>query len=258
MSTEIPGPLAGPLPEGDPARLRDDFARLMMSYKFGMDEIMTKVNILREEFAYIHDYSPIEHVQSRVKSPDSILQKAVRKNCPPTIAGLREHISDIAGVRITCSFVADAYVIRDMLMRQDDVSVIDVKDYIAEPKSNGYQSLHLIVEVPVFMSDRVEPVRVEIQIRTVAMDFWASVEHKIYYKYDGEVPQELLDELKAAADGVTVLDQKMERLYGEVTKLSANSASVKPHGSLASRQHLQLDDDNLTAFLSQSMTRLEP
>ncbi|MCU1407913.1 MAG: hypothetical protein JWQ43_4216 [Glaciihabitans sp.] len=251
MSTETPRPLAAPVPDNDPARLRDEFARLMMSYKFGLDEIMTKVNILKEEFAYIHDYSPIEHVHSRVKSPDSILKKALRKRCPPTIEGIRTNISDIAGVRITCSFVADTYVIRDMLMRQDDVSVIEVKDYIAEPKPNGYQSLHLIVEVPVFMSDRVEPVRVEIQIRTVAMDFWASVEHKIFYKYDGEVPQALLDELKAAADGVTTLDQKMERLYGEVTKLTAD----KPHhpsGSLSSRQHIPFDDEDLAAFFTRA------
>lgn len=199
---------------------RDDFARLLMSYKFGLDEVMTKVNILKEEFTYIHDYSPIEHVRSRVKSPESILKKAHRKNCPLTVEHIKASISDIAGIRITCSFVEDTYVIRDLLVAQDDITVIQVKDYIASPKANGYQSLHLIVEIPVFMSDRVEPVRVEIQIRTVAMDFWASVEHKIYYKYDGAVPESLLAELKEAADAVTRLDNKMERLYGEVAKLS--------------------------------------
>jgi putative GTP pyrophosphokinase len=214
---------------------RDDFARLMMSYKFGLDEVMTKVNILKEEFTYIHDYSPIEHVRSRVKSPESILKKAHRKNCPLTVDHIRASISDIAGIRITCSFVEDTYVIRDMLVGQDDITVIEVKDYIAEPKPNGYQSLHLIVEVPVFMSDRVESVRVEIQIRTVAMDFWASVEHKIYYKYDGAVPESLLTELKDAADAVTRLDTKMERLYGEVAKLSDTSEAANPEPRIAWR-----------------------
>jgi putative GTP pyrophosphokinase len=217
--------------------VRDTVARLLMSYKFGLDEVLTKVNILKEEFTYIHEYNPIEHVHSRVKSPESILKKATRKNVPLTVLDIREQISDIAGIRITCSFVADTYVIRDMLLRQDDITVIAVKDYIANPKPNGYQSLHLIIEVPVFMSDRVESVRVEIQIRTVAMDFWASVEHKIYYKYDGEVPAALLDELKDAADAVTSLDMKMERLYGEVAQLSADAAA-----SSAAESGSTLDD----------------
>lgn len=229
MSTTPASP-AGAIQPLDGMASRDDFARLMMSYKFGLDEVMTKVNILKEEFTYIHDYSPIEHVRSRLKSPESILKKAHRKNCPLTVDHIRSSISDIAGIRITCSFVEDTYVIRDMLVGQDDITVIEVKDYIATPKPNGYQSLHLIVEIPVFMSDRVEAVRVEIQIRTVAMDFWASVEHKIYYKYDGAVPESLLTELKDAADAVTRLDSKMERLYGEVTKLSetTDDASAEP------------------------------
>ena len=222
----MPHVFSGDLARIDTGQIRDNIARLMMSYKFGLDEVLTKVNILKEEFTYIHEYNPIEHVHSRVKSPESILKKATRKHVPLTVANIRENISDIAGIRITCSFVADTYVIRDMLLRQDDITVIAVKDYIANPKPNGYQSLHLIIEVPVFMSDRVESVRVEIQIRTVAMDFWASVEHKIYYKYDGEVPAALLDELKDAADAVTSLDMKMERLYGEVAQLSADAAAT--------------------------------
>jgi putative GTP pyrophosphokinase len=233
----MPHVLSGDLSRIDAAQVRDTVARLLMSYKFGLDEVLTKVNILKEEFTYIHEYNPIEHVHSRVKSPESILKKATRKNVPLTVLDIREQISDIAGIRITCSFVADTYVIRDMLLRQDDITVIAVKDYIANPKPNGYQSLHLIIEVPVFMSDRVESVRVEIQIRTVAMDFWASVEHKIYYKYDGEVPAALLDELKDAADAVTSLDMKMERLYGEVAQLSADAAA-----SSAAESESTLDD----------------
>lgn len=213
----------------------DDFGRFMMSYKFGLDEVMTKVNILREEFNYTHSYSPIEHVRSRLKSADSIRNKAIRKGCEFTAIDVSERISDIAGIRITCSFIADTYVIRDMLARQDDITVLEVKDYIASPKPNGYQSLHMVIEIPVFMSDRVVPVRVEIQIRTVAMDFWASVEHKVYYKYDGEVPRELLDELKDAAEAVNRLDLKMERLYDEVARLeSPRDAALPPETAQAS------------------------
>jgi putative GTP pyrophosphokinase len=225
----------------DPFEAREEFARLMMSYKFGLDEVMTKVNILKEEFTYIHDYSPIEHVGSRLKSAESILKKAQRKNCPLTVEQIREQISDIAGIRITCSFVADTYLIRDMLAGQADITVVDVKDYIANPKPNGYQSLHLIIEVPVFMSDRVEAVRVEIQIRTVAMDFWASVEHKIYYKYDGEVPDSLLAELS--------LDMKMERLYGEVAKLGDQNTQTQTDQT-SGFSRLPLPNGYLEAFLS--------
>ncbi|WP_213815069.1 GTP pyrophosphokinase family protein [Glaciihabitans sp. dw_435] len=224
---------------------RDDVSRFLMAYKFGLDEVMTKVNILKEEFSYVHEYNPIEHVRSRLKSPESILRKAERKNCPLNPDDIKARISDIAGVRITCSFIADTYVIQEMLSRQDDITVIEVKDYIASPKSNGYQSLHMIVEVPVFMSDHVEPVRVEIQIRTVAMDFWASVEHKIYYKYDGDVPAELLGELAAAANAVNSLDLKMERLYDEVAKLDHGRAAAMEVTSIA---EMAVSDPALAAF----------
>jgi putative GTP pyrophosphokinase len=244
--TSIPAPSSGSIEPLRGMASKDDFARLLMSYKFGLDEVMTKVNILKEEFTYIHDYSPIEHVRSRVKSPESILKKAHRKNTPLTVEHIRASISDIAGIRITCSFVEDTYVIRDMLVGQDDITVVEVKDYIANPKANGYQSLHLIVEVPVFMSDRVEAVRVEIQIRTVAMDFWASVEHKIYYKYDGVVPESLLSELKEAADAVTRLDMKMERLYGEVSKLADSETTVAAEPRIAWRS--PTPDAFLSAF----------
>ena len=195
---------------------RREFTRFLMSYKFGIDEMMTKINILKDEFTYIHDYSPIEHVKSRLKSADSVLGKTARKGLPLTLDAIRANIHDIAGIRITCSFIRDAYRISDMLTGQQDITVVAVKDYIAEPKANGYRSLHLIVEVPVFMSDRVESVRVEIQIRTVAMDFWASLEHKIFYKYDKAVPEALLDELRDAADVARHLDVKMEGLHEEV------------------------------------------
>nr|WP_086462357.1 GTP pyrophosphokinase family protein [Agreia sp. VKM Ac-1783] len=198
----------------------------MMSYKFAIDEVMTKINILREEFNHVHDYNPIEHVNSRLKSPESILEKAQRKGLTIDTAVIRDRIHDIAGIRITCSFLSDIYKIREMLARQVDLTVIAERDYVASPKANGYTSLHLIVSIPVFMSDRVEQVPVEIQIRTIAMDFWASLEHKIYYKYNREVPATLLDELKQAADTANRLDLTMQSLHKQVRELDANAETT--------------------------------
>ncbi|WP_251151883.1 GTP pyrophosphokinase family protein [Cellulosimicrobium sp. Marseille-Q4280] len=191
----------------------------MMTYKFGIDEVMTKITVLRDEFRHIHDYNPIEHVGSRLKSIDSILAKARRKGIPLTPEGVRESMLDVAGVRVTCSFVSDIYRVRDMLAGQGDMTVLEERDYIAHPKGNGYKSLHLIVQVPVYLSDRVEDVVVEIQLRTIAMDFWASLEHKIYYKYQREVPSHLTDALKLAADVAATLDTTMERIHEEVREL---------------------------------------
>jgi len=209
----------------DLRQIRTELTRFMMSYKFATDEMMTKVNILKEEFSAIHDYSPIEHVSHRLKSPEGILKKANRKGYPLDLEGIRENIQDIAGIRITCSFISDTYRVLEMLTSQRDITVLQVKDYIKEPKPNGYKSLHLIVAIPVFMSDRVQPVTVEVQIRTVAMDFWASLEHKIFYKYDGAVPSALVGELKQAADVANRLDIDMERLHDQVVSLGATSAN---------------------------------
>lgn len=210
----------------DLRRLRDEFTRFLMRYKFGMDEVETKVSILRQEFTHLQDYNPIEHVTSRLKSPESILAKIERKGIDPSFEAIREGISDIAGVRIVCSFVSDVYRIWDALTRQTDLGVLDVRDYIASPKPNGYKSLHAIVEVPVFLSDGPVPVRVEVQIRTIAMDFWASLEHKIYYKYNRRVPDQLLDDLCRAAETASSLDATMERLHDEVRMLDAPIEAV--------------------------------
>lgn len=196
--------------------LRDEFTRFLMRYKFGIDEVMTKISILREEFRHTHEYNPIEHVSSRLKSPESLVAKVQRKGCDPSFDAIRASITDIAGVRVTCSFVSDTYRVFEMLTSQHDIKIVAVKDYIAQPKANGYKSLHAILEVPVFLSDGVVPVFVEVQIRTIAMDFWASLEHKIYYKYDHAVPQDLLDGLFAAAETASRLDEDMERLHDEV------------------------------------------
>lgn len=200
-------------------RLRDGFARFLLNYQFAMDEIMTKIGILKTEFEHVHEYSPIEHVDARLKTPESILDKARRLGGPVSFASLQEQIYDIAGIRVVCSFISDAYWVAEMLTAQGDVTVVEVKDYIKNPKPNGYKSLHLIVKVPVFLSESVEHIHVELQIRTVAMDFWASLEHKIYYKFDQEIPSDLLAELAEAADVANRLDVKMGRIRDEVRAL---------------------------------------
>lgn len=196
--------------------MRGELTRFMLSYKFAMDEITTKIQILREEFTYAHDYNPIEHVTSRLKRPESILEKARRRGWTESIDSVRDNIQDIAGVRVTCAFVSDVYRVFDMLTTQRDVTVLEVEDYIAKPKPNGYRSLHAIVEVPVYLSDGPVDVRVELQMRTIAMDFWASLEHKTYYKYDRQVPGELTEGLRAAAETAAQLDSDMEQLHRRV------------------------------------------
>lgn len=228
--------------------LRTELMRFVMSYKFATDEMMTKINILKEEFSSIHDYSPIEHVTSRLKSPEGILKKALRTGCPLVLDEIRENIQDIAGIRITCSFISDTYRVCDMLTGQQDVTVLKIKDYIAAPKPNGYKSLHLLVAVPVFMSDRVQPVTVEIQIRTIAMDFWASLEHKIYYKYGGGVPAALLVDLRQAADVANRLDVKMERLHEQVVALGGEPDAVDDYVNMNLLSHLPMSGEVLEAF----------
>ena len=187
--------------------------RFIMPYKFAIDEVLTKLNILQEEFTQEGGVNPIEHVSSRVKEPESIVEKAQRRGVPLSTERIREAITDIAGVRVVCAFVSDVYRVFELLTAHDDVSVFQVKDYIANPKDNGYRSLHVLLEVPVFLSSGpVRPI-VEVQIRTIAMDFWASLEHKIYYKYDREVPEFLLQGLKDAADQADRLDSTMEWLH---------------------------------------------
>ena len=197
-------------------QLHDEFVQLRMHYQFGIDEVETKVNILRQEFELIHDYSPIEHVRSRLKSTESLIEKAVRTGGEMTLPAIRERVTDIAGIRITCSFVSDVYWIAEMLSRHQDLEVLAVKDYIASPKPNGYRSLHLIVQVPVYLSQHTEMVPVELQLRTIAMDFWASTEHKLSYKYRKNLPARLQEELDDAARVAADLDQRMERLRGDI------------------------------------------
>ncbi|MCR6032498.1 GTP pyrophosphokinase family protein [Nocardioides sp. zg-579] len=204
--------------------------RFLLEHRFGMDEVVTKLSILRDEFAHLHDYNPIEQVSSRLKSPESLLEKMQRRGIdldgPDPLARVREEITDIAGVRVVCSFVSDVYHVVDLLMAQQDVTTLELRDYIASPKPNGYRSLHALVEVPVFLSEGTVPVVVEVQFRTIAMDFWASLEHKIYYKYRRDVPADLLAGLKEAADTAYALDATMERLHQEVQGLEPLSGGL--------------------------------
>ncbi|WP_245640344.1 GTP pyrophosphokinase [Neobacillus massiliamazoniensis] len=199
--------------------MKVELMRFMMAYKFALDEMNTKINILKEEFNYIHDYNPIEHVKSRLKTPESIIQKVYRKGYDFNLHSIKENVRDIAGIRITCSFQSDIYELSRMIANQKDVTVVDYKDYIKNPKPNGYQSLHFIVQIPIFMSDREELTYVEVQIRTIAMDFWASLEHKIFYKYNKEVPEHMIAELKEASVMADKLDRKMERLHKEISEI---------------------------------------
>lgn len=196
--------------------LGDQMQRFMLEYRFAMQEVETKLAILQEEFLHMHEYNPIEHVTSRVKSVDSLVDKLDRRGISSEIDVIRREIHDIAGVRVTCAFKRDVYLLFNLLTQQDDITVLEVEDFIETPKPNGYKSLHTIISVPVYLSSGRVDVPVEVQFRTVAMDFWASLEHKIYYKYDRQVPGRLTSELKDAAEIAAELDTRMEQLHTQV------------------------------------------
>lgn len=229
-------------------QLKTELTRFMMTYKFALDELNTKIDILKQEFHYVHDYNPIEHVSSRIKTPESILKKVQKKGCELNLKSIKENIQDIAGVRITCSFISDIYELSNMLSKQQDIKVLEAKDYISNPKPNGYRSLHLILEVPVFMSDREEHVCVEVQIRTIAMDFWASLEHKIYYKYNSTVPKRLVTELTEAAESAAQLDKKMERIHKEMNELkeAVEETEIEGHELRLNNERFYLPEEFLT------------
>ena len=196
-----------------------DITKMFLGYKFALEEVNTKISILSEEYRIVHEYNPIEHVSTRIKSPKSIMKKIEHKKLVWSLREIEDKIRDIAGVRIVCSFEEDIYRVAEMLRNQHDITFVEVKDYIKNPKANGYRSLHLIVKIPVFLTDSVRDVYVEIQIRTIAMDFWASLEHKIFYKYNRTVPVHIQKGLKEAADQVHALDNKMALLNKEVNIL---------------------------------------
>jgi len=212
--------------EGDKVLLPSNFEdkmgkmqELRMIHGCAIKEISTKLEILDYEFKLRRKRNPIEYMKSRVKSPKSIMDKLQRKGLRMDVETARKNLNDIAGIRVVCSFVSDIYEIAEMLKIQGDVTLIEEKDYIKNPKPNGYRSFHLVVEIPVFFSDHTEAVRVEVQIRTIAMDFWASLEHKLYYKSGERASANMKNDLKECADVIAATDIKMQNIQREVEKL---------------------------------------
>ena len=197
----------------------DEWKTLMFLYDSALREISTKIEILNNEFLHVHNYNPIEHVKSRIKSAESIVKKLKRDGHEATVDNMVKYLNDIAGIRIICSFTSDIYKIADMISNQNDVKVLMIKNYIANPKPNGYKSYHMVVSIPIFLSDGPVDTKVEIQIRTIAMDFWASLEHKIYYKFEGNAPSYISEELKECADMVNMLDERMLSLNEAIKAL---------------------------------------
>ncbi|PWH07750.1 GTP pyrophosphokinase [Brachybacterium endophyticum] len=193
-------------------RMQGRMRSFLLEYKFALDEVSTKVGILREQFDAAHEHSPIEHVKTRLKSVESLMAKIALRGVPADLTQIREQIFDIAGLRVTSPYVADVHLVADALRRQEDLTVLQEKDYIAAPKPNGYRSLHLIVRVPVFLAEKTVHVPVEIQLRTIAMDFWSSTEHSLRYKFDGDVPEQHSRRMSQIAETTRELDEQMAEL----------------------------------------------
>ena len=202
----------------------DSWKEAMLDYNSALKQIETKLSILNDEFQHIHRYNPIEHIKARIKTPESIVKKLKRYGLEFTLDNMEQAVNDIAGVRITCSFTSDIFRLADMIRDQKDIKVISTKDYITSPKPSGYRSYHMIISVPVYFSDRIKDVKVEIQIRTVAMDFWASLEHKINYKFEGNVPEHIITELYDCAKMVSDLDAQMLALNEEIQEIEKEQA----------------------------------
>lgn len=199
----------------------DSWQEVLIVYNAALKQIQTKMEILNDEFQHVHQYNPIEHIKARIKTSESIVKKLKRYGYESTIENMVKYVNDIAGIRIICSFTSDIYRIVDMIENQRDIKVESVKDYITYPKASGYKSYHMIVTVPVYLSDRIVDTKVEIQIRTVAMDFWASLEHKMHYKFEGDAPEHIKNELIECARLVSDLDARMLSLNEEILELGA-------------------------------------
>ncbi len=197
----------------------DNWKEVILIYNAALKQIYMKLEILNDEFQHVHRYNPIEHIKSRIKTSESIVKKLKRNGYESTIKNMVQHVNDIAGIRVICSFTSDIYQIAEMISHQTDIRVLGVKDYIVQPKESGYKSYHMLVSVPVYLSDRIVDTKVEIQIRTVAMDFWASLEHKIHYKFEGNAPAHFQEELAECAKMVSELDSKMLSLNNEILKI---------------------------------------
>lgn len=194
----------------------DTWDSVMLLYNSALKEIGTKIEILNDEFQHTHQYNPIEYVKKRVKSPESITKKLKRNGYENSIENMVAYCNDIAGMRVVCTFTSDVYRISDMIGAQNDITVISIKDYIRNPKTSGYKSYHMLVSLPIFLSDKVVETKVEVQIRTIAMDFWASLEHKIYYKFEGHAPEYISRDLRECSGIVSMLDDKMLSLNNAI------------------------------------------
>ncbi len=192
------------------------YMEMMMQYNAALREIRTKFEVLDDEFSVRYNRNPVETIKTRVKKPLSIHEKLRRKGLSMSVESIRSGITDVAGIRVICSFVEDIYALSDMLLQQDDLRLLRRKDYIAKPKENGYRSLHLIVEVPIFLTDRKEYIPVEVQLRTIAMDFWASLEHKLKYKKDIREAEAIAAELAICAEQVASLDLHMQQIHKRI------------------------------------------
>ncbi len=199
----------------DPDKVIDaamNFQHLLMLYESGVKQITTKFEILEDEFQSTHQRNPIAGIQSRIKDPMSIAQKLERKGLAVTLDNMVNNLYDIAGIRVKCPFISDVYSVTGMLLSQEDISLVQLKDYIKNPKESGYRSLHIIVKVAVYLSDEKREIPVEIQIRTIAMDFWASLEHQLHYKKDFPMPDDICEELRAIAASIAKNDERMQNL----------------------------------------------
>ncbi len=198
----------------------DGWETLMFLYNAALKEISTKIDILNDEFQHIYHYTPIEHIKSRIKTPASIVNKLKKNGYETSVENMVKYVNDIAGIRIICSFTSDIYLIADMITKQSNLKVVSVKDYITHPKASGYQSYHILVTVPIHLTQGIVDTIVEIQIRTIAQDFWASLEHKIYYKFEGNAPDYIRHELQECANIVSNLDQRMLSLNEKIQEFS--------------------------------------
>ena len=216
----------------------DAWMTAMFLYNSALKEVGTKLEILNDEFKHVHRYNPIEHIKTRIKTPESIVKKLKRYGYEVSIENMIEYINDIAGVRLICSFTSDIYRLAAMIGNQTDLKVLTIKDYIKTPKESGYKSYHMLVSVPIFLSDSVVETKVEIQIRTIAMDFWASLEHKIYYKFEGNAPEYISRELRDCAEMVSGLDEKMLSLNNAIQECLSREETTKKQKQ-QSEEHLQ-------------------
>ncbi|MDE5596534.1 MAG: response regulator [Lachnospiraceae bacterium] len=201
----------------------EPFHHLMMEYRCAIMEIETKFNVLNEEFSREYNRNPFESIKSRLKSPESIYEKLMRKGYSITVGNIEEHLEDVAGVRVICSFPDDIYRLAKLLIGQDDIILLKEKDYIENPKPNGYRSLHLIVSIPIFLSHEKKYRKVEVQFRTIAMDFWASLEHKLKYKQDVEDAETIVRQLKVCADSIGILDYQMQEIRNQIDRHNEQS-----------------------------------